>query len=69
MRDWAAELVERAGSEGVELTGDNGLLTVLVRQVLQTGLEAEMTDQMGYQPHATEGRGRATALTAATPRQ
>jgi putative transposase len=27
MRDWAAELVKRARSEGVELTGDNGLLT------------------------------------------
>jgi hypothetical protein len=29
MRDWAAELVERARSEGVELTGDDGLLTAL----------------------------------------
>jgi molybdenum cofactor biosynthesis enzyme MoaA len=37
MRDWAAELVARARAEGVELTGDNGLLTGLVRQVLQTG--------------------------------
>jgi putative transposase len=57
MRDWAAELVERARSEGVELTGDNGLLTALVRQVLQTGLEVEMTDHLGYEPHAVEGRG------------
>jgi hypothetical protein len=57
MRDWAAELVERARSEGVELTGDNGLLTALVRQVLQTGLEVEMTDHLGYEPHALEGRG------------
>jgi len=57
MRDWAAELVERARSEGVELTGDNGLLTALVRQVLQTGLEVEMTDHLGYEPHAAEGRG------------
>lgn len=32
MREWAAELVDRARSEGVELTGDNGLLTALVRQ-------------------------------------
>jgi len=46
MRDWAAELVERARSEGVELTGHNGLLTALVRQVLQTGLEVEMTDHL-----------------------
>jgi putative transposase len=57
MRDWAAELVERARSEGVELTGEGGLLTALVRQVLQTGLEVEMTDHLGYEPHAAEGRG------------
>jgi putative transposase len=42
MRDWAAELVERARSEGVELTGEDGLLTALVRQVLQKGLEVEI---------------------------
>jgi hypothetical protein len=28
MREWAAELVERARHDGVELTGDDGLLTV-----------------------------------------
>jgi hypothetical protein len=44
IRDWAAELVERDRTERVELTGDNGPLTALVRQVLQTGLEVEMTD-------------------------
>ena len=42
MQDWAELLVERARAEGVELTGDGGLLTGLVRQVLQTGLEVEM---------------------------
>ena len=47
MRDWAAELVDRARAEGVDLTGDIGLLTALVRQVLQTGLEVEMTDHVG----------------------
>src|SRR6478672_10114857 len=57
LRYWAAELVERARSEGLELTGDNGLLTGLVRQVLQTGLEVEMTDHLGYERHAVEGRG------------
>src|SRR6516225_9851043 len=56
MRDWAAELVERARTDGVELTGENGLLTALVRQVLQTGLEVELTDHLGYEPHAVEGR-------------
>lgn len=57
MRDWAAELVAQARAEGVELTGDNGLLTGLVRQVLQTGLEVEMTDHLGYERHAAAGRG------------
>ena len=47
MREWAAELVDRARTEGVELTGDNGLLTALVRQVLQTGLEVEMLPAEG----------------------
>src|ERR687897_2131974 len=68
MRDWAAELVERARGEGVELTGDNGLLTALVRQVLQTGLEVEMTDHLGYEPHAAEGRGSGNSRNGRYPK-
>ena len=68
MRDWADELVERARTEGVELTGDDGLLTALVRQVLQTGLEVEMTDHLGYDRHAVAGRGRVTAATVSYPK-
>ncbi len=33
MADWAERLVAQARAEGVELTGDGGLLTGLVRQV------------------------------------
>jgi putative transposase len=68
LRDWAAELVERARSEGVELTGDNGLLTALVRQVLQTGLEVEMADHLGYEPHAPEGRGSGNSRNGRYPK-
>jgi putative transposase len=32
-------------------------LTGLVQQVLQGALEAEITDHLGYEPHAVEGRG------------
>ena len=42
MREWAEQLVARARVEGVELTGDDGLLTAMVRQVLQTGLEVKV---------------------------
>jgi putative transposase len=68
MRDWAAELVDRARREGVELTGDDGLLTALVRQVLQTGLEVEMTDHLGYEPHAVEGRGSGNSRNGSYPK-
>ena len=57
MRDWADQLVARARSEGIELTGDNGLLTAMVRQVLQTGLNVELAEHLGYEPYAAEGRG------------
>ena len=66
MRDWAAELVARARAEGVELTGDDGLLTALVRQVLQTGLEVEMTDHLGYERHAAAGRGTGNSRNGST---
>jgi putative transposase len=68
MRDWASELVERARSEGVELTGDDGLLTALVRQVLQTGLEVEMTEHLGYEPHAAGGRGSGNSRNGRYPK-
>jgi putative transposase len=57
MREWAEQLVERARAEGVELTGDDGLLTAMVRQVLQTGLEVELADHLGYEPRDPAGRG------------
>lgn len=57
MDAWATELVTRARDEGVALTGDGGLLTELMRHVLQRGLEVEMAEHLGYQRHAPEGRG------------
>lgn len=68
MKDWAEMLVARARSEGVELTGDGGLLTGLVRQVLQTGLEVEMSQHLGYDRHAPEGRGSGNSRNGTTPK-
>ena len=53
----AERLVDQARADGVALTGKGGLLTGLVQQVLQGALEAEITDHLGYEPHAVEGRG------------
>src|SRR5215207_1583501 len=68
MREWAEALVARARADGVELTGDDGLLTALVRKVLQTGLEVEMSDHLGYEPHAVAGRGSGNSRNGSYPK-
>jgi putative transposase len=52
----AQELVEQARAEGVELVGPGGLLTGLTKTVLETALEAEMAEHLGYDKHDPMGR-------------
>ena len=66
--DWAAELVARARTEGVDLTGEGGLLTQMVRQVLQTGLEVEMAEHLGYDRHDPVGRGSGNSRNGYSPK-
>jgi transposase-like protein len=56
LQDWAELLVARAREDGVALTGEGGLLTEMMRHVLQTGLEVEMAEHLGYEPRE-RGRG------------
>jgi transposase-like protein len=51
----ARELVERARTEGVELVGPGGLVTGLTKTVLETALEVELDEHLGYPKHAIEG--------------
>ena len=68
MREWDEQLVARVRSEGVELTGDNGLLTAMVRQVLQTGLNVELAEHLGYEPYAVDGRGSGNNRNGSCPK-
>src|SRR6056297_1919928 len=52
----AEQLVERARADGKDLVGPDGLLSDLTKQVLETGLEVEMEEHLGYPKHAAEGR-------------
>jgi putative transposase len=52
----AAQLVEQARAEGVDLVGPDGLLTGLTKTVLETALEAELSDHLGYDKHDRAGR-------------
>lgn len=64
----AGELVSRARTEGTALTGDGGLLTGLVQRVLQAGLDAEMTEHLGYPPHDVAGRGSGNTRNGSYPK-
>ena len=52
----AQQLVEKARAEGVDLVGPDGLLTGLTRTVLETALDAEMSEHLGYDKHDPVGR-------------
>src|SRR4051794_29083174 len=68
LREWAELLVARAREEGVELTVGGGLLTGLVRQVLQTGREVELAHHLGYEPYDPAGRGSGNSRNGSTPK-
>ena len=55
-KEIARELMERAKAEGVNLVGPGGLLSGLTKTVLETALEAELTEDLGYAPHEPAGR-------------
>jgi putative transposase len=55
-RDLAEQLVEQARADGLSLDGPGGVLADLTKRVLEAGLEAEMTEHLGYEKHAVEGR-------------
>jgi putative transposase len=52
-----ARIIEQAQVEGLQLTGEGGLLPGMIRQAVQAALDAELTGHLGYEPYAAEGRG------------
>jgi transposase-like protein len=55
LQELATELVARADAEGVSLVGPGGLLAGLTKSVLESALEAEMSEHLGYEPHDPAG--------------
>ena len=54
----ARELVRQARAQGVALTGPGGLLKALTKTVIETALEEEMVEHLGYDKHDPVGRNR-----------
>jgi transposase-like protein len=51
------QLVDRARAGGLQLTGEGGLLQQLTKRVLESALEGEITDHLGYGKHDPAGDG------------
>ncbi|GAA3598137.1 hypothetical protein GCM10022295_93030 [Streptomyces osmaniensis] len=50
------ELVHRAQAGGLQLTGEGGLLQQLTKRLLESALEGEITDHLGYDKHDAAGK-------------
>src|SRR4249919_2710956 len=51
-----ARLAGKARDGGLQLTGDDGLLAQLTKRLIESALEGELTDHLGYGKHDTAGR-------------
>ncbi|MBE4720401.1 IS256 family transposase [Pseudarthrobacter sp. AB1] len=56
-QELAQQLLAQARKQGIELVGPGGLLNRLTKNVLETALEAEMDEHLGYGKHDVSGRG------------
>src|SRR5215204_3136612 len=63
--EMARQLMDRAKAEGVSLVGPGGLLAGLTKTVLETALEAELTEHVGYEAHDPVGRNGANSRNGA----
>lgn len=60
-------LLEEAGDR--ELLGEGGLLSQLTKQVLETALDVELTDHLGYERGDPAGRGSGNSRNGASPKR
>src|SRR5215203_4094321 len=52
------DLMNQVDSGDLQLTGEGGFLPELVNRVLEAGLQAELTDHLGYERHDRAGHGQ-----------
>jgi putative transposase len=56
-KELAEQLLAQAKEQNIELVGPDGLLGQLTKNVLETALDAEMSEHLGYEKHDPAGRG------------
>jgi putative transposase len=61
-------LMERVDDDGLRLTGEGGFLPEMIKAVLERGLQAELTDHLGYDKGDPAGRGSPNSRNGSTPK-
>src|SRR3954451_14936070 len=55
-QDVIDRLVAQARAQGLDLVGEGGLLQQLTKRVLESALDGEITDHLGYDKHDPAGK-------------
>jgi putative transposase len=59
-------IIEQAQAEGLQLTGQGGLLGGMIKKAVESAMNAEMTAHLGYERYAAEGRGSGNSRNGTT---
>src|SRR4026207_224058 len=65
---WLEELMGRVDAGELALTGEGGFLPEMVKAVLERGLQAELTEHLGYERGDPAGRGSPNSRNGSTPK-
>lgn len=61
-------LIAATDERGLSLTGEGGFLPEMVKAVLERGMDAELTDHLGYERGDRAGHGSGNSRNGSTPK-
>ena len=62
------DVMDRVDAGGLRLTGEGGFLPEMIKAVLERGLQAELTEHLGYEKGDPAGRGSPNSRNGSTPK-
>ena len=62
------DVMDRVDAGGLRLTGEGGFLPEMIKAVLERGLQAELTEHLGYEKGDPAGRGSPNPRNGSTPK-
>ena len=63
------ELMDRVDEGELRLTGEGGFLPEMLKRALEAGLQAELTDHLGYEKGDRAGHGSGNSRNGSTPKR